>query len=200
MIETRGAGGLNTPGSSSPPETLVWGSQREGDPPLVECQSTGPGDPGFFPSHLWESVPGRALASEAARARVSGPRCPSLRKQAGPRLAAAVPSMPGRNLGPWSLPSKPSQRRHAALPAAAAARSRQRLSRPSSRQRPTHQLAGRGSNKPRTEAEPLPLRPARSRPAVSRLTGCCCLCCPLVESRRHCGENLQGIIRQHPNL
>lgn len=193
-------GGTQHARLQQPPGNAGLGKSERRGPSLVECQSTGPGDPGFFPSHLWESVPGRALASEAARARVSGPRCPSLRKQAGPRLAAAVPSMPGRNLGPWSLPSKPSQRRHAALPAAAAARSRQRLSRPSSRQRPTHQLAGRGSNKPRTEAEPLPLRPARSRPAVSRLTGCCCLCCPLVESRRHCGENLQGIIRQHPNL
>lgn len=78
-----------------PPDTLAWGSQREGDPPpRWTSPSPGPGNHGFFLSHLWESVSGRALASEAA--------------QAGPHLAAVALSLPGQEPGPGaSLPNLP---------------------------------------------------------------------------------------------
>ena len=96
----------------------------------------------------WEGISFRGSAGR------SPPRCR--------RLVAAR-----AGAGPRRLPSKPSHRTHAVPPAAAAARSNEQPTRPSSRQRLTHQAAGSGSGKPRPEAEPLSLCPSRPRPAVS---------------------------------
>lgn len=172
----------------------LGGCQREGDPPpRWTSLSPGPGNPEFFLSHLLESVPGRALTSEAAQARVWGLRCPC-RKGAGrspPRCRCLGAARAGA--GPWGLHFKPPHRPHAVLPAAAAARSNEQLRRPSSRQRPNLQVAGSGSSKPPRKRNPSPSSPAL--PSHAWLAGCCrlLLCCPLVEFGRNCGGNSRGI-------
>ena len=178
------------------PRCRCWlgGCQREGDPPpRWTSLSPGPGNPEFFLSHLLESVPGRALTSEAAQARVWGLRCPC-RKGAGrspPRCRCLGAARAGA--GPWGLHFKPSHRPHAVLPAAAAARSNEQLRRPSSRQSPNLQVAGSGSSKPPRKRNPSPSSPAL--PSHAWLAGCCRLlfCCPLVEFGRNCGGNSRGI-------
>ena len=145
------------------PRCRCWlgGCQREGDPPpRWTSSSPGPGNPGFFLFHLLESVPGRALTSEAAQARVWGLRCPCQKGvgRSPPRCRCVGAARAGA--GPWGLPFKPSHRPHAVLPAAAAARSNEQLRRPSSRQRPNLQVAGSGSSKPPRKRNPSPSFPA----------------------------------------
>ena len=96
--------GLDTPGFSPPVDAGLGVSKRGGPSVSLDLTVTRAGNAGFFLSHLLESVPGRALASEAAQARESGLRCPSEGRrpgsrdsaapvggaQAGPRLAAVV--------------------------------------------------------------------------------------------------------------
>ena len=145
------------------PRCRCWlgGCQREGDPPpRWTSSSPGPGNPGFFLFHLLESVPGRALTSEAAQARVWGLRCPCQKGvgRSPPRCRCVGAARAGA--GPWGLPFKPSHRPHAVLPAAAAARSNEQLRRPSSRQHPNLQVAGSGSSKPPRKRNPSPSFPA----------------------------------------
>lgn len=136
---------------------LAWGCQREGDPPSRWTSlSPGPRNAGFFLSHLLESVPGRALTSEAAQVRESGLRFPCRRGAGRSPPRGRCLSAARAGAGPWGLPFKPSHRPHAVLPAAAAARSNEQLRRPSSRQRPNLQVAGSGSGEPSRKRNPSP--------------------------------------------
>lgn len=144
----------------------------------TEPPSLGPWNDGFFLSHPWDSVPGRAFPPEAAQAPLSGPGClspPGRRRLAAARAGA----------GAWSLPSKPSHWPHAARPAAAAVRNTEPPALPSSFQSLTQQVVGSGNCQTSRRRKPSP-------PAVSRLTGCRRLCCPLAGSRMHCGQNPRG--------
>ena len=175
------------------PPCRCW-LKRGGPSVSLDLTVTRAGNAGFFLSHLLESVPGRALASEAAQALESGLRC-SCRRGAGrspPRGRCLSAARAGA--GPWGLPFKPSHRPHAVLPAAAAARSNEQLSRPSSRQRPNLQVAGSGSGAHPRKRNPSPSALA-GPPSHAGLAGCRCplLCCPLVEFWRNCRENSRGI-------
>lgn len=162
--------GLDTPSSSPTVDAGLRVSKRGNPPPRWTSLSPGPGNPGFFLSHLLESVPGRALTSEAAQARVWGLRCPCRKGavRSPPRCRCSGAARPGA--GPWDLPFKPSHRPHAVLPAAAASRSNEQLRRPSSRQRPNLQVAGSGSSKPPRKRNPSPSSPAP--PSHVWLAGC----------------------------
>ena len=186
--------GLDTPGFSPPVDAGLGVSKRGGPSVSLDLTVTRAGNAGFFLSHLLESVPGRALASEAAQARESGLRC-SCRRGAGrspPRGRCLSAARAGA--GPWGLPFKPSHRPHAVLPAAAAARSNEQLRSPSSRQRPNLQVAGSGSGAHPRKRNPSPSALA-GPPSHAGLAGCRCplLCCPLVEFWRNCRENSRGI-------